>query len=370
MAQAKAAKKITDGAPLVHGAEDLPSVIVDEYNNELRDKDGFIGDRASKSAFQEKLEDWRKRVRKSGDDPLGDTPTSELSKKALDRLLQGDNKEAAALIIGAIDEFAAELVYVLEKYLRQPPWKNTERIVVGGGFKQSAIGELAVARATMLLRAEGHKIELTPIMHHPDEAGLIGAAHLMPSWMLKGSSAILAVDIGGTNIRAGVVELNLAKTPDLSEATVAYSELWRHADDAPSRSATIARLADMLNELIAKADKAKLELAPVIGIACPGIIKADGSIDRGGQNLPGGNWESESFNLPKALVEAIPTIGNDPTFAVMHNDAVVQGLSQIPFMGDVKSWGVLTIGTGLGNAHFTNKPSDIEKPKAEEKAKA
>jgi cystine transport system substrate-binding protein len=29
----------------------------------------------------------------------------------------------------------------------------------------------------------------------------------------------------------------------------------------------------------------------------------------------------------------------------MHNDAVVQGLSELPFMRDVKHWGVLTIGT-------------------------
>jgi hypothetical protein len=39
----------------------------------------------------------------------------------------------------------------------------------------------------------------------------------------------------------------------------------------------------------------------------------------------------------------------------MHNDGVVQGLSEVPFMQDVKRWGVLTIGTGLGNARFTNR---------------
>lgn len=39
----------------------------------------------------------------------------------------------------------------------------------------------------------------------------------------------------------------------------------------------------------------------------------------------------------------------------MHNDAVVQGLSQVPFVQNASSWGILTIGTGLGNAHFSNK---------------
>jgi hypothetical protein len=40
---------------------------------------------------------------------------------------------------------------------------------------------------------------------------------------------------------------------------------------------------------------------------------------------------------------------------VLHNDAVVQGLSYLPKMRDVSAWGVLTIGTGLGNASFENE---------------
>jgi hypothetical protein len=40
---------------------------------------------------------------------------------------------------------------------------------------------------------------------------------------------------------------------------------------------------------------------------------------------------------------------------VMHNDAVVQGLSEVPFMQDAERWAILTIGTGLGNAAFSNR---------------
>jgi len=40
---------------------------------------------------------------------------------------------------------------------------------------------------------------------------------------------------------------------------------------------------------------------------------------------------------------------------LVHNDAVVQGLSEIPAMAKVKHWGALTIGTGLGNVRFTNR---------------
>ena len=84
------------------------------------------------------------------------------------------------------------------------------------------------------------------------------------------------------------------------------------------------------------------------------MIDADGSIEKGAQNLPG-NWESSKFNLPASLVEAIPQIGDHDTAVLMHNDGVVQGLSEVPFMQDVERWGVLTIGTGLGNARFTNR---------------
>ena len=79
----------------------------------------------------------------------------------------------------------------------------------------------------------------------------------------------------------------------------------------------------------------------------------DGAIARGGQNLPGGNWESTHFNLPDALRKAIPEIAGEPTFIIMHNDAVVQGLSELPRMADVDNWAAVTIGTGLGNASFS-----------------
>jgi hypothetical protein len=58
------------------------------------------------------------------------------------------------------------------------------------------------------------------------------------------------------------------------------------------------------------------------------------------------------------LHKAIPEIGKHETTIAMHNDAVVQGLSEVPFMRDVKHWGIFTIGTGLGNACFTNRKTE------------
>ena len=205
-----------------------------------------------------------------------------------------------------------------------------------------------------------------PIRLHPDDAGLIGTLHLAPSWIFEAHDSILAVDIGGTNIRCGVVETRWKKAPDLSKATVWKSELWRHADDEPTREGAVKRLVKMLRDLITAAEKEGLKLAPFIGIACPGVINDDGSIEKGAQNLPG-NWESSKFNLPALLVEAIPEIGDHDTAILMHNDGVAQGLSEVPFMQDVEHWAVLTIGTGLGNARFTNRRK--ENGKDDKKAK-
>jgi predicted NBD/HSP70 family sugar kinase len=345
-----------------HGATRLPSVDVDSFNIELKDDEGFLGDRASKGAFRKILDGLRKPLKKNGDDPLGDKSAEAISKSTLDEALVGDDIGAAALVHGAIEEFAGELAHVTQRILKTKAWADTECIVVGGGFRESRVGELAIARADIILKAEGFKIDLVPIRFHPDDAGLIGCLHLAPSWIFEAHDSILAVDIGGTNIRCGVVETRWKKAPDLSKATVWKSELWRHANDEPTREGAVKRLVKMLKGLITEADAEDMRLAPFIGIACPGVINADGSIEKGAQNLPG-NWESSKFNLPGSLVEAIPQIGDHDTAVLMHNDGVAQGLSEVPFMQDVEKWGVLTIGTGLGNARFTNRHKDKDDKK-------
>jgi predicted NBD/HSP70 family sugar kinase len=343
-----------------HGALRLPSVEIDSYNVESRDDEGFVGDRASKGAFRDLLENWRKPLRKTGDDPFGDKPSEEISKKKLDSLLVEGDPDAAGVLQGAIEDFAQELALVIRRFLKLKNWRDTERIVIGGGFRASRVGELVIGRAGVILKADDIDIDLLPIRNRPDEAGLIGTGHLAPSWMFQAHDAILAVDIGGTNIRAGVVQLNLKRAPDLSKAAVWKFEVWRHGEEPKlTREEAVERLVGMLKKLITRAEKEGIGLAPFIGIGCPGRIEEDGSIDRGVQNLPG-NWASSRFHLPRALHEAIPKIGDHDSAVLMHNDAVVQGLSEVPFMQDVEHWGVLTIGTGLGNARFSNRKTKAD----------
>src|SRR5258707_4297280 len=202
-----------------HGATRLPSVDVDSFNIELKDDDGFLGDRASKGAFRKMLDSLRKPLKKNGDDPLGNKSAEAIGKTALDEALVGDDIHASALVHGAIEEFAQELAYVTRRFLKTKAWADTERIVVGGGLRQSRVGELAIARTDIILKAEDFKVDLIPIRSHPDEAGLIGSLHLAPSWIFEAHDRILVVDIGGTYIPCGLVETRWKKAPDLSKSS-------------------------------------------------------------------------------------------------------------------------------------------------------
>ncbi|MGE0746759.1 MAG: hypothetical protein AB7K86_16000 [Rhodospirillales bacterium] len=351
MPQSKKAQPAAVGG---HGAAQLSAVTVDSYNLELTDEEGFIGDRASGRAFRAILDELRAQIRERGDDPLGKKPSRRLKKDFLDGVLTDGDPMAAGIVHGAIEEFAQQLAGVTRRFLRQKAWRDVERVVIGGGLRQSRVGEIAIGRAAVLLRSTGVDVEMQPLRHHPDEAGLIGCVHLAPSWIFQGFDSILAVDVGGTNIRCGVVRLNTHRARDLSKVDVWKFDLWRHGDESPSRDEAVKRLCKMLRSLGRRARRNGYKLAPFVGVGCPGVIDGEGAIERGDQNLPG-KWSSSRFNLPHAIRECIPDIGGHDTVVVLHNDAVVQGLSAVPTVQDVTRWGVLTIGTGLGNASYTNR---------------
>jgi len=339
-----------------HGAADLPAAQVDSYNLELRDTEGFIGDKASGRAFRDLIDRIRKEGRDLTEHDLRTTRARDMSKKEFDAILTGEDLGAAAIVHGAIEEFAQSITAVVQRFLKQKSWRDVQRIVVGGGLRRSRVGEIAILRAALLLREAEVDVEIVPLSHHPDEAGLLGGLQLLAPETMAEHDGFIAVDIGGTNLRCGIVTLK--KTDRFGDsASVELLLHWRHRDHRPGREEALDHLGGMLRELAAKAKRRKWKLAPVIAVGCPGLIAKDGWIKRGAQNLPG-NWEAEDFNLTEALRERLPRIDGRSISVALHNDAVVQGLSEVSRMRDVEHWAVLTIGTGLGNASYTTVKQD------------
>jgi len=333
-----------------HGARHLPGLTLGAYNLPLCDPDGdgFLGDRASQAAFRERLDAQRREAR-TGTDPFGDAPSVTLAADAIDHVLLGGDVDASHLVHAAIEHFVADFAEVVEGFLASDAWQGVRHIALGGGFPGTQAGGLAVRRARREIERRGLGVRLDALEHDPDDAALLGWVHLLPEPM-RGFEAYLAVDLGGTNVRCGLVQSHLRDAPDGAHADVAERLQWRHAEDAPRRDEAVLRMAGMLNGLAAQARTLGLRLAPFVGIACPGAIDADGSIATGAQNLPG-HWEAP-FHLPRALAPLLDAIDGVAPQVVLHNDAVVQGLSAWPRLREVERWAVLTLGTGLGNAVY------------------
>src|SRR5258707_12474375 len=104
-------------AVAAHGATRLPTVDLDAYNVEIKDDEGFLGDRASKVAFRNIIHNWREALRQIGPDPLGDESVDELSKRDMDELLARGEPESAGIIHGAIEDFSQELSLVIRSFL-------------------------------------------------------------------------------------------------------------------------------------------------------------------------------------------------------------------------------------------------------------
>src|SRR5215813_13870442 len=127
-----------------HGSRVLPMVEIDGYNTESSDDEGFLGDRASKSAFRETLDRWRKLLRKADRDPFDDKATEDINRKTIDALLVDGAPDAAGMVLAAIDDFSQQLAGVISHFLKLKAWRDTERIVIGGGMRASRIGELVI----------------------------------------------------------------------------------------------------------------------------------------------------------------------------------------------------------------------------------
>jgi predicted NBD/HSP70 family sugar kinase len=330
-------------------AEPRAEVRISGYGAKLPDPDKkgcFLGDQVSGRAF---VKLFQKHCREAGL-----KIDKDLSESDIDGLLEeGDAAEERAVRDVAV-EFGEQLAEVIKAFLKWKYWRKTDRIVIGGGMAARHIGDIVIHAAQARLMKAHPGLELERIHHHPDEAGLVGTVHLIPPSRLSGNDGLLAVDIGGSKIRAGIVEFGERKSGLLPSARVWRVEVWRHAKARASRNKVIKVMAEMLSSLTDEAEKAKFRLAPLVRVGVPGEIDDEGYIVDGAQNLPG-DWEDERFNLPLELAAKLPKIGGEKASVSIHNDAVAQGLAELPFMRDIKRWGILTIGSGLGNAHFVNR---------------
>ena len=235
-----------------HGAMRLPSVELDSYNVELKDDEGFIGDRASKGAFRDIIENWRKSLRKAGDDPIGDEPSEDITKKELDTLLAQGDREAAGIVHGAIEDFSQEFALVIRRY---PQAQGLE-------------GHRAHRGRRRLSRQPGRRTRDRPHRRHPQGRRNRHRSRSDPQRSRRGrpdrrGASRAGLDVQGSRSdprrrhrrhqypRRRRASSICKKAADLSKAAVWKFELWRHGDEEDvKREHAINNLVDMLKGLI------------------------------------------------------------------------------------------------------------------------
>ncbi len=246
----------------------------------------------------------------------------------------------------ALVKMGQNLGRVLERLTNWSYWKNTEEVFIGGGLSEGVSGDILIREAkSYLSKNKENSIELKKIHYHPSVAGLIGTTYFLPQ-KVRGDT-ILAVDLGGGNLRTGLI----TSTPNMKETLVHYTNLlnWRTLD--LDKKSLVDLIVQEVLDCLKVGKQLDIKISEYGGIAIPALLDDEGFITGKDRNLPG-DWTKTDFHMPSIIENKIKERGFKPMKFIAQNDVVCQGLSELPFMQDVKEWGILTVGTGLGNARF------------------
>jgi glucokinase len=148
----------------------------------------------------------------------------------------------------------------------------------------------------------------------------------------------IGVDIGGTKIYAGIVDL------DTGKATATARKPTR-----PDKGADffVQRVGDVLEELLAEAKSSRVELIPAIGIGLAGQIDRERGIVLGAPNLATG---LVNLDLGKVLGDRLSSqvvLGNDVEVAAYGEQVFGSGRGCMDFV-------YISVGTGIGGAIVRN----------------
>ena len=282
-------------------AANLPRVFVDGYGEDVRTKDGYFGELVSNGAFKKLVTDLRGELAaRAGGDPIEDEP-AEITRGRIDKLLKEGDAPQRRRHPQRRREVRAEHREVVKALFKLKNWSGVERIVVGGGFRESRVGELVIGRAAILVREFGESVEMTPIRHHPDEAGMHRRRADFPA---QSSSRPRSISRG--RHRRLEFPLRLGRAQSGRGQGIAKGGDRRPSALAPRRrkelslDACMERLGAMLHESRSKyGEKHKLKIAPLVGVGVPGTVLEDGGLEGGVLNLPG-DWKVAAFQSSPA----------------------------------------------------------------------
>ncbi len=101
-----------------------PSVEVDSFNIELKDEEGFLGDRASKAPSGTSSTDGEAALRKIGADLSARSHRRTLARRCWTTSWCNDTEGSGESFTARSKSFAQELAYVTRRFLKTKAWRK------------------------------------------------------------------------------------------------------------------------------------------------------------------------------------------------------------------------------------------------------
>ena len=223
------AEQTPPSSVLGHGIQNLPAVTVDTYNEELRDEEGFVGDRASGRAFRAILDDWARTCLELAGRRSVRRHTNQRHLEIQARQGVGGQRHGRSGTrshrhrgVRPRARHRSAQVPASRRLARHRAHRDRRRFE----FKPSLPSRDGPGRRSCL-RAKALPLNCarSEIIRMKRVCSARYSSRRAGCW--RGHDAIIAVDIGGTNLRVGIVELRMKKG-DVSKAAVWKLQQWRH----------------------------------------------------------------------------------------------------------------------------------------------
>jgi glucokinase len=145
-----------------------------------------------------------------------------------------------------------------------------------------------------------------------------------------------AIDLGGTNIKAALVD----------QDGFSYAPYFAPTGDDHSPEAVIGRLVEVVESLRASAAEQEESKIIGVGLGCPGGVYPDRAVVSQSPNFPG--WHDVNLRAPLEERLALPVL--------LENDANVAALAEyrLGIGRGVNSMILMTLGTGIGGGVILN----------------
>lgn len=260
-------------------------------------------------------------------------------------------------------------------------WRDIDNVIIGGGVSKNYTGKIIVNTIRKGLNKIGYKkIKVFQARFPGKESGFLGAVvNVVEKFVKKNSSlvAVIGLDLGRDKIGAGFVSVDAKKGKILEnknkfldsmiiDKTPGGANLKMFLDSKRDyskneivlgnriRKEILEKIVDLIKANIKIIQSQKINCFKYVGISIPGEVDKQGNIIGSTDYLPFLRL-GDNFYFKKELENLFEKNGLKGFKAVIINDGIAAGISNIYFDKRVKGGKIIFLGVGSGLGGFAGR---------------